>query len=212
MLEISNYHSKIEKVSHLFWTANLALLLSYWPYAANLSLQHANSRSVVADQHNHGHLRAGKRSRFSGPTPNLLNQELWGGPAPWVNKPAVPVLDTKSENDHFISSDQNVGWLDPGGSGSKNQNLHPRTPLMAQWLRIRLPMQETRVWALGREDTTCRGATKSMCHNYLACALEPMSHNYWALVPQLLKPTCLEPVLRNKRSHHNEKPTHHNKE
>ena len=26
--------------------------------------------------------------------------------------------------------------------------------------------------------------------------------------PQLLKPTCLEPVLRNKRSHCNEKPTH----
>ena len=27
-------------------------------------------------------------------------------------------------------------------------------------------------------------------------------------MPQLLKPTCLEPVLRNKRSHHNEKPAH----
>ena len=26
-------------------------------------------------------------------------------------------------------------------------------------------------------------------------------------MPQLLKPTCLEPVLRNKRSHRNEKPT-----
>ena len=30
--------------------------------------------------------------------------------------------------------------------------------------------------------------------------------------PQLLKPTCLEPVLRNKRSHCNEKPTHCNEE
>ena len=30
--------------------------------------------------------------------------------------------------------------------------------------------------------------------------------------PQLLKPACLEPVLRNKRSHRNEKPTHHNVE
>ena len=28
---------------------------------------------------------------------------------------------------------------------------------------------------------------------------------------QLLKPTCLEPGLRNKRGHHNEKPTHGNK-
>ena len=31
-------------------------------------------------------------------------------------------------------------------------------------------------------------------------------------MPQLLKPTRLEPVLRNKRSHHNEKPAHRNKE
>ena len=38
------------------------------------------------------------------------------------------------------------------------------------------------------------------------------SHNYRAHVSQLLKPMCLEPVLLNKRSHLNEKPTHHNKE
>ena len=30
--------------------------------------------------------------------------------------------------------------------------------------------------------------------------------------PRLLKPACLEPVLRNKRSHRNEKPAHHNEE
>ena len=29
--------------------------------------------------------------------------------------------------------------------------------------------------------------------------------------PQLLKPSCLEPVLHNNRSHHYEKPVHHNK-
>ena len=75
------------------------------------------------------------------------------------------------------------------------------TSLVAQWLRIRLPMQGTRVWALVQEDPTCRGATKLVCHNYCSCALEPPSHNYWTHVPQLLKPTCLEPVLRNKRSH-----------
>ena len=33
-----------------------------------------------------------------------------------------------------------------------------------------------------------------------------------ARVPQLLKPASLEPVLCNKRSHCNEKPTHHNEE
>jgi len=31
-----------------------------------------------------------------------------------------------------------------------------------------------------------------------------MSPNYRARVLQVLKPACLEPVLRNKRSHHNE--------
>ena len=40
------------------------------------------------------------------------------------------------------------------------------TSLVAQWLRIRLPMQGTQVRALVWEDPTCRGATKPVCHNY----------------------------------------------
>ena len=85
-------------------------------------------------------------------------------------------------------------------------------------------MQGTQVPALVQEDSTCRGATKPVRHNYWACTLEPVSHNYWAcaleptshnywvLAPQLLKPAHLEPVLRNKRRHRNEKPTHHKEE
>ena len=80
--------------------------------------------------------------------------------------------------------------------------------LVTQRLRIHLPMQGTRVRALVGEDATCHGATKPVRHNYWACALEPASHEYWAHMPQLLQPACLEPVLHNKRSHHNEKPTH----
>ena len=56
-----------------------------------------------------------------------------------------------------------------------------RTSLVAQWLRIRLPVQGTQVRALVREDPTCRGATKPVHHNYWACALEPVCHNYWNL-------------------------------
>ena len=41
-----------------------------------------------------------------------------------------------------------------------------RASLVAQWLRIRLPMQETQVQALVQEDPTCHGATKPMRHNY----------------------------------------------
>ena len=73
-------------------------------------------------------------------------------------------------------------------------------------------MQGTQVRALVWEDLTGSEATKPMHHNYWACALEPMHHNYWALVPQLLKAVRLEPVLRNKRSHRNEKPVHLNEE
>ena len=40
------------------------------------------------------------------------------------------------------------------------------TSLVAQWIRIRLPMQGTWVQALVREDPTCRGATKPVHHNY----------------------------------------------
>ena len=42
--------------------------------------------------------------------------------------------------------------------------------LVAQWLRICLQMQGTRVRALVWEDPTCRGATRSVSHNYWACA------------------------------------------
>ena len=56
--------------------------------------------------------------------------------------------------------------------------------LVRQWLRIRLPMQGTWVRALVREDSTCHGATK------------PVHHNYWACVPQLLKPASLRSATR----------------
>ena len=40
------------------------------------------------------------------------------------------------------------------------------TSLVAQWLRICLPMQGTRIRALVWEDPTCLGATKPVRHNY----------------------------------------------
>ena len=38
--------------------------------------------------------------------------------------------------------------------------------LVAQWLRIHLPRQETQVRTLVQEDPTCCGATKPVCQNY----------------------------------------------
>ena len=56
------------------------------------------------------------------------------------------------------------GW---SGNGSVKCNLRNQgASLVAQWLRICLPMQGTRVRALVWEDPTCRGATGSVSHNY----------------------------------------------
>ena len=41
-----------------------------------------------------------------------------------------------------------------------------RASLVAQWLRICLLMQGTRVRALVWEDPTCCGATRPVSHNY----------------------------------------------
>ena len=41
-----------------------------------------------------------------------------------------------------------------------------RASLVAQWLRICLPIQGTRVRALVWEDPTCREATRPVSHNY----------------------------------------------
>ena len=46
------------------------------------------------------------------------------------------------------------------------KSITPGTSLVVQWLRIRLPMQATRVRALAREDPTCRGAAGPVSHNY----------------------------------------------
>ena len=45
-------------------------------------------------------------------------------------------------------------------------NTWTRASLVAQWLRICLLMQGTRVRALVWEDPTCRGATRPVSHNY----------------------------------------------
>ena len=67
------------------------------------------------------------------------------------------------------------------------------TSLVAQWLRICLPMQGTWVRALVWEDPTWHRATKPLCHNYWACALEPTSHNYWAHAPRAHAPQQEKP-------------------
>ena len=52
------------------------------------------------------------------------------------------------------------------------------TSLVVHWIRIHLPIQGTQVWSLIREDSTCFGATKPVCHKYLV--------HVW----QVVKPVC----------------------
>ena len=62
------------------------------------------------------------------------------------------------------------------------------TSLVAQWLRIHLPMQGTQVQALVREDPTCCGATK------------PVSHNCWSLCSTREAAAVRNPHTATKRS------------
>ena len=52
------------------------------------------------------------------------------------------------------------------GCRSKDNRSFNGASLVAQWLRICLPMQGTRVRALVWEDPTCCGATGPVSHNY----------------------------------------------
>ena len=123
-------------------------------------------------------------------------------------EPRVPLLGNETQGGYLAPTVLWVtSWKPPlsshptgiGGNlwGLTTENLimikKQGTSLVAQRLRIRLPMQQTQVRALVREDPTCCGATKPMHHNYWACALEPASHNYWARVPQLLSPLAYSP-------------------
>ena len=45
------------------------------------------------------------------------------------------------------------------------KNSYWRASLVAQWIRIYLPMQGTQVRSLVQEDPTCCGATKPVRHN-----------------------------------------------
>ena len=61
----------------------------------------------------------------------------------------------------------------------QKENLrHSGASLVVQWIRIRLPMQETQVQSLVQKAPACHGVTKPMHYNYQSLhALEPRSCN-----------------------------------
>ena len=93
--------------------------------------------------------------------------------------PCLAAVASVGNGSYSIASADHLASHLPLLDSSLNLKWYSWSSLVAQWLRICLPMQGTWVWALVREDPTCRGAAKPVCHNYWACALEPASHNYW---------------------------------
>ena len=70
----------------------------------------------------------------------------------------------------------------------KDKKPYTEASLVAQWLGIRLPVQGTRVWALVREDPTCRGATVChSCHGLCSTTAEPVLWSLWATTTE---PAC----------------------
>ena len=53
-----------------------------------------------------------------------------------------------------------------GIKGEEDKKWKLGASLVAQWLRVCLPVQGTRVRALVWEDPTCHGATRPVSHNY----------------------------------------------
>ena len=69
----------------------------------------------------------------------------------------------------FKSLEIPVSWCILAAMSDNSEDITGAS-LVAQWLRICLSMQGTRVRALVWEDPTCRGATGPVSHNYWACA------------------------------------------
>ena len=83
--------------------------------------------------------------------------------------PALITNVPKQTSFHAVVEDleqnTNPRVIDLGCHQSDQKQLSGAS-LLAQWLRICLPMQGTRVQTLVWEDPTCRGATGPVSHNY----------------------------------------------
>ena len=77
--------------------------------------------------------------------------------ATWMDLEIIILSRVSQKRERQIPYDITYMW---------NLKYNTWASLVAQWLRIRLPMQGTRVRALVWEDPTCRGATRPVSHNY----------------------------------------------
>ena len=93
------------------------------------------------------------------------------------------------------------------------KNLQLRGFPVAQWWRIHLPMQETRIQPLVWEDSTCCGhLSQWVTAIEPVCALEPGNGNYRAHVSTPTEPCGPRAVFCNKRSMPVRRLRHHREE
>ena len=87
------------------------------------------------------------------------------GPFPWrkVGPLETPLISSDIKEEHYVNF-MSHATIPLGHVPSKDQGVG--ASLVAQWLRICLPMQGTRVRALVWEDPTCHGATGPVNHSY----------------------------------------------
>ena len=120
---------------------------------------------------------------------SLFTRDVWDTQAcvcPWMQPQCLWVVTTSGEKEKLPSlcNYATCPWV----AISKLR----QDSLVVQWLRIHLPVEGTWVQSLVREDSTCCGATKPICHSYWAWALEPMSSSYWTPMPYNLCSTTKE--------------------
>ena len=79
--------------------------------------------------------------------------------------PHTPEMCGKSRTEEMAdrSKQEDRGWTAPYTFWGARQNQIAGTSLVVQWLIIRLPMQGTRVRALGQKDPTCHEIGRASC-------------------------------------------------
>ena len=81
---------------------------------------------------------------------------------PWWN----PKNKLLCHIDIFFQSSAMINYMKVSFLAEALKKTGFRASLVAQWLRVCVLMQGTRVRALVWEDPTCRGATRPVSHNY----------------------------------------------
>ena len=99
-------------------------------------------------------------------------REYWSGlPIPSPGELPNPGIEPAS----FVSPAVPPGMLHSDHFGKAAVKTLYWTSLVVQWLRICLPMQGSWVPSLVREDPTCSGTTKPLCHG-LSCATMELTY------------------------------------